>query len=88
MTDATGLRDRYAVVGIGLSRFGKVPGTSAMGFCLESAKRAIEDCGIARDEIDGVLVLMPPQMGEQHGWASRVAAFLGITPAFCATMDM
>ena len=84
MTDATGLRDRYAVVGIGLSRFGKVPGTSAMGFCLESAKRAIEDCGIARDEIDGVLVLMPPQMGEQHGWASRVAAFLGITPAFCA----
>ena len=88
MTDATGLRDRYAVVGIGLSRFGKVPGTSAIGFCLESAKRAIEDCGIARDEIDGVLVLMPPQMGEQHGWASRVAAFLGITPAFCATMDM
>src|SRR2546422_1003293 len=69
MTDATGLRDRYAVVGIGLSRFGKVPGTSAMGFCLESAKRAIEDCGIARDEIDGVLVLMPPQMGE-HGITS------------------
>jgi acetyl-CoA acetyltransferase len=31
---------------------------------------------------------MPAQMGEQHGWASRVAAFLGITPAFCATMDM
>ena len=31
---------------------------------------------------------MPAQMGEQHGWASRVAAFLGITPSFCATMDM
>lgn len=59
-----------------------------MGFCLEAAKRAIEDCGIARDAIDGVLVLMPAQMGEQHGWASRVAAYLGITPRFCATVDM
>ena len=88
MRDPTRLRNRHAVAGIGLSRFGKVPGVSAMGFCLEAAKRAIDDCGITRDDIDGVLCLMPAQMGEQHGWASRVAAFLGITPAFCATMDM
>jgi acetyl-CoA acetyltransferase len=27
-------------------------------------------------------------MGEAHGWASRVAAFLGLAPAFCSTMDM
>ena len=82
------LRDRYAIAGIGLSRFGKVPGTSAMGFCLEAAKRAIDDCGVERDAIDGVLALMPASMGEQHGWASRVAAFLGITPTYCSTMDM
>jgi acetyl-CoA acetyltransferase len=84
----TRLRDRCAIAGIGLSRFGKVPGTSAMGFVLEASRRALDDCGIARDEIDGVLVMMPAQMGEQHGWASRAAAFLGIAPAFCATMDM
>jgi acetyl-CoA acetyltransferase len=59
-----------------------------MGFTLEAAKRAIDDCGVERDAIDGVLALMPAIMGEQHGWASRVAAFLGITPAFCSTMDM
>jgi acetyl-CoA acetyltransferase len=88
MSDVTRLRDRYAIAGIGLSRFGKLPGTSAMGFTLEAAKNAIDDCGVARDAIDGVLALMPPVMGEQHGWASRVAAFLGITPALCATMDM
>jgi acetyl-CoA acetyltransferase len=82
------LRDRYAIAGIGLSRYGKVPGVSAMAFCLESSVRAIDDCGIARDDIDGVLCLMPAQMGEQHGWASRVAALLGITPRYCATMDM
>ncbi|HZP41094.1 MAG TPA: thiolase family protein [Candidatus Binatia bacterium] len=88
MGDAARLRDRYAIAGIGLSRFGKLPGTSTMGFTLEAAKRAIDDCGVARDAIDGVLVLMPAIMGEQHGWASRVAALLGLTPAFCATMDM
>jgi acetyl-CoA acetyltransferase len=86
--DPARLRDRYAIAGIGLSRFGKVPGTSAMGFCLEASKRAIDDCGVARDAIDGVLVMMPAQMGEQHGWGSRMAAFLGITPTYCATMDM
>jgi acetyl-CoA acetyltransferase len=86
--DPQRLRDRYAVAGIGLSRFGKLPGTSTMGFTLEACKRAIDDCGIDRDAIDGVLVLMPAVMGEQHGWASRVAAFLGLSPAFCSTMDM
>src|SRR5437899_4318709 len=88
MRDPTRLRDRSAIAGIGLSRFGKLPGTSTMGFTLEAAKRAIEDCGVARDAIDGVLALMPAVMGEQHGWASRVAAFLGLTPSFCSTMDM
>src|SRR2546421_1367290 len=88
MGDPTRLRGRHAIAGIGLSRFGKLPGTSTMGFTLEAARHAIEDCGIRRDAIDGVLALMPAVMGEQHGWASRVAAFLGITPSFCSTMDM
>ena len=88
MGDPTRLRDRCAVAGIGLSRFGKLPGVSSMGFILEASKRAIDDCGVSRDDIDGVLVLMPTMMGEQHGWASRVAAYLGIAPVFCATMDM
>src|SRR5262250_1174607 len=88
MTDARRLRDRYAIAGIGLSRFGKLPGTSAIGFCLEAAKHAIDDCRIARDDLDGVLVAFPSSQGEAHGWASRVAAFLGMRPAFCSTMDM
>ncbi len=87
-SDVKTLRDQTAIAGIGLSRFGKVPGVSAMGFALQASKCAIEDAGVRRDDIDGVLVLMPPIMGEQHGWASRVAAYLGITPSFCSTMDM
>jgi len=82
------LSGKYAIVGVGTSRFGKLQGVSTMGFTLEASKRAIEDAGLARDGIDGVLVMMPAIMGEQHGWAARVAAYLGIEPTFSATMDM
>ena len=79
---------KYAIVGVGTSRFGKLQGVSSMGFTLEASKRAIEDAGLGRDAIDGVLVMMPAIMGEQHGWAARVAGYLGIEPTFSATMDM
>ena len=79
---------KYAIAGVGTSRFGKVQGVSAMGFTLEASKRAIEDAGIERAAIDGVLVMMPAVMGEQHGWAARVAAYLGIEPTYSATMDL
>ncbi len=82
------LSGQYAIAGVGVSRFGKLQGVSTMGFTLEASKRAIEDSGMARDEIDGVLVMMPAIMGEQHGWAARVASYLGIEPTFSATMDM
>src|ERR1051325_534523 len=82
------IRGKYAIAGVGVSRFGKVPGTSAMGFTLEAAKRAIEDCAIDARQIDGVLVMMPAVMGEQHGWAARVAAYLGLEPTYSTTMDL
>jgi acetyl-CoA acetyltransferase len=82
------LSGKYAIVGVGTSRFGKVPGVSTMGLTLEASKRALEDAGITRDAVDGVLVMMPAIMGEQHGWAARVASYLGIEPTFSATMDL
>ncbi|MBI3785084.1 MAG: thiolase family protein [Deltaproteobacteria bacterium] len=82
------LSGRYAIVGVGTSRFGKLQGVSTMGFTLEAAKQAIEDAGLSRDQVDGVLVMMPAIMGEQHGWAARVAAYLGVEPTFSATMDL
>ena len=82
------LSGKYAIAGVGTSRFGKLQGVSTMGFTLEASKRALEDAGMSRDDVDGVLVMMPAIMGEQHGWAARVAAYLGIEPTFSATMDM
>jgi acetyl-CoA acetyltransferase len=82
------VKNRCAIAGIGLSRFGNIVGKSAMSFTLEACKRAVEDAGIDHREIDGALVAMPAVMGEQHGWATRVAARLGIEARLAATMDM
>src|SRR2546428_13188232 len=79
MGDPTRLGGRHAIAGIGLSRFGKLPGTSTMGFTLEAARRAIEDCGVARDAIAGVLALMPPAAGGEPRPAAPAAGLLRVT---------
>src|ERR1051325_7810633 len=79
---------KYAIVGVATSRFGKVPGVSTMGLTLEASRNALDDAGLVRDDVDGVLVMMPAIMGEQHGWAARVAAYLGLEPTFSTTMDL
>jgi len=82
------LKDKYAIVGAGLTRFGRIPGVSTMSFTLEAIKLAIEDAGLTRDDVDGLLVLSPTMMGEAHGWAARAAALMEISTTFTATMDM
>jgi acetyl-CoA acetyltransferase len=82
------MKNACAIAGVGLSDFGQICGRSVMSFTLQACKRAVEDAGLDRRAIDGVLVCMPACMGEQHGWATRVAAHLGLTPRLAATMDM
>ena len=44
-----------AIVGIGQTAVGLLPGRHSTGLYIEAAQRAIEDCGIPRHEIDGLL---------------------------------
>jgi len=82
------LRDRCAIAGVGLSAFGKIRDRSPIGFTLEGIARALEDAGLSRDDVDGLLVAMPAMMGEEHGWAARIAALLEISASFGCTMDL
>ena len=80
------LKDRYCIVGAANTRFGKVPGVSALGFAAESAKLAIEDAGLEKDDIDAVLCKYPPT-AFQSLWAHKVSQALGIQPKIAATID-
>lgn len=68
------IRDKAAIVGVGYSeKQGIVPGRSALSFAQEAAKNAIEDAGLTKDDIDGLLI--QPTMGHQ---SYNVAAHLGL----------
>jgi acetyl-CoA acetyltransferase len=83
----TNLKDRCAIVGVGLTKFGKIFDKSPIGFTLEGIKRAVDDAGLTRDDVDGLLVAMPAMMGEEHAWAARIGALLELPLTFCSTMD-
>lgn len=50
------LSDKYAIVGIGYTPQGKVPGRSALSFHLEACANAIKDAGLNKQDIDGLII--------------------------------
>lgn len=52
-------RDRCAIVGVGQSRLGRVPGSSAISLLVDAIKNAIDDAGLCVADIDGLLVRGP-----------------------------
>lgn len=73
--------------GVGLTRFGRLPGQSALGLQVSAAAAAMDDAGVAAGEVDALLVgyatthphLMP---------ANVLAEQLGMRPACAAGMSV
>src|SRR5262245_22160473 len=49
-------RSRVAIAGLGMTEHGRVYGPSPMGFAVEAVRLALEDAGLTRADLDGVLV--------------------------------
>ena len=47
---------KSAIVGLGLSEIGKVYGRTTTSFALEAIDRALEDCGLHKEQLDGLLM--------------------------------
>lgn len=77
------LRNKYAIVGVGYTPQGKIPGRSALSFHLEACANAIEDAGIPKNEIDGLLLYryFAFLKGDNYFDAFHLAEQLGIRPA-------
>lgn len=50
------LHGQTAVVGLGVTRMGKVYGRTATDFAAEAIARALKDAGLAKDDLDGLLI--------------------------------
>jgi acetyl-CoA acetyltransferase len=78
------LKNRYAIVGVGYTPQGKVPGRTSLSFHLEASSNAIKDAGLKREDIDGLLSYrhFPPCAGEVDVTPQVIAQHLGLTPRY------
>jgi len=83
----TSLRGKVAIIGIGMSAVGKVPGRSPLSLAAEAARNALADAGIDKSAVDGVL--------SSHAFASpfhrfsvAFSEYFGIQPTFSNTLQV
>ncbi|MEH7378857.1 thiolase family protein [Bacillus sp. JJ1533] len=79
---------KAAIIGIGeLTPVRYSEGTTTLGLIAESVVQAVQDAGIEKDEIDGLLI--GPQVGEtpQHVPAT-VSEYLGLQPTMSNVVDL
>lgn len=69
---------QYAIVGVGecdVGKRGSRPEMNTMGLVLEAAVRALDDSGLRREEIDGLIT-----RGPQFNYSAVLAGCLGLAP--------
>ncbi|GGE46093.1 hypothetical protein GCM10011360_36740 [Primorskyibacter flagellatus] len=82
------LRDKCAIVGVGKTKQGKMPGVSSLMLSVEAFKRAIDDAGLKKGDIDGLLTMPGTSSPEASLNYLRVGEALGIDPKFTGSMTM
>lgn len=74
----------YAIVGVGYTPQGRVPGRTALSFHLEACANAIADAGLTKDDIDGLICYrhFAAAANENDLAPYLVAQHLGIAPNY------
>ena len=76
------LRGKVAIVGAADTEVGKLPGCGATELAAEAALRALEDAGLSKGRIDGLVTCA--SMAEPHMYPAEVMAeHLQIFPRYC-----
>lgn len=79
------LRGQIAIVGAADTAVGKVPQLSATQLCIDAARRALEDAGITKDKVNGLVTCN--SMVEPYMYHSEaIAEYLQIFPRYCISI--
>jgi acetyl-CoA acetyltransferase len=81
------LRGQVAIIGIGLSPVGKVPGRSPLWLAAAAAKQALADAGMQKSEVDGVLA-SPAMAAQFHRFSVAFSEYFGVQPTFSNTLQV
>jgi acetyl-CoA acetyltransferase len=77
----TSISGRYAIAGIGESDVGRRLGRSGMALHLEAMIRALDDAGLDKTDIDG-LITRPSHSSPQFNYSAVLAGRIGIEPSY------
>ncbi len=81
---SSNLSGKYAIVGVGQSPLGKVPELGPIGLFAVAAKNALEDAGLNKSEVDGLVTRGPDDVYCHH---QRVGQALGLNVTFSTSTD-
>jgi acetyl-CoA acetyltransferase len=73
------LKNKIAIVGIGNTKYGDFPTISDYGLGAQAFREAIKDCGLNKDQIDGLVCCRVPYYG-------RMGEVLGLSPRWTITL--
>ena len=78
------LKDKYAIVGVGYTPQGRIPGRTSLSFHLEASAAAIHDAGLKISDIDGLICYrhFPAATDESDMTPNHIAHHLGISPTY------
>jgi 3-oxoacyl-[acyl-carrier-protein] synthase III len=77
-------RNTYAIVGVGYTPQGRVPGRTSLSFHIEACANAIKDSGLRKEDVDGLICYrhFPPSPGEGELTPQIVAQYLGLSARY------
>jgi acetyl-CoA acetyltransferase len=78
---------RTAVVGVGATAQGTFPGVSGDQHAVRAAVLALEDAGVDKSQIDGLVTCKPPRGPVRVGIDENIGQMLGINPEFATTLE-
>src|SRR5262245_22642788 len=83
--DPTGaVRGRTAIVGLGATEQGELPGRSANEIAVEAFRIALEEAELAKSDVNGLITCRSYGNG---GIDTDIGSMAGINPAYSATLD-
>jgi acetyl-CoA acetyltransferase len=77
-----------AIVGVGATAQGKLPGSTAIALQIEAVRRALADAGIEKSDVDGLLTMPGTTSPEGPKNYLRLGEALGINPRWTGSYSM
>ena len=77
-----------SIVGVGATRQGKLPDETPLSLAAQAFRLALEDCGIDKGEVDGLLTMPGTTSPEGAKNYLNVGELVGVNPRFTGSLTM